>query len=65
MPTKLHHPAAFINAIADEGDMEEAIHFLQETWDELVNLKNGLFRLGFTTEHVNRMMKDGTLGPVF
>lgn len=34
-----HHQAAFINAIADEGSKEEAIHFLQETWNELCELK--------------------------
>jgi hypothetical protein len=35
------HPAAFINAIADEGTKAEAIQYLQETWDELcdANLK--------------------------
>lgn len=34
-----HHQAAFINAIADEGTKAEAIHFLQETWNELCELK--------------------------
>jgi hypothetical protein len=28
-------PAAFINAIADEGTKEEAIRWLQKIWDEL------------------------------
>lgn len=27
------HPAAFINAIAEEGTKVEAVKYLQETWD--------------------------------
>ena len=34
-----HHPAAFINAIAEEGTKAEAIKYLQETWNELCDLK--------------------------
>lgn len=26
-----HVPAAFINAIAEEGDMDEAVHYLQKS----------------------------------
>ena len=33
------HPAAFINAIADEGTKEEAIEWLQKIWDELCDVK--------------------------
>jgi hypothetical protein len=33
------HPAAFINAIADEGTKAEAIEWLQKTWDELCDLR--------------------------
>lgn len=33
------HNAAFINAIADEGTKEEAIEWLQKTWDDYVDLK--------------------------
>ena len=33
------HPAAFINAIAEEGTKAEAIKYLQETWDELQDAK--------------------------
>lgn len=37
-----HYPAAFINAIADEGTKAEAIQFLQETWNELCEVKEQL-----------------------
>ena len=30
-----HCPAAFINAIAEEGDKDEAVKYLQLTYDEL------------------------------
>lgn len=30
-----HVPAAFINAIAEEGTKAEAIEWLQKTWNEL------------------------------
>lgn len=30
-----HHNAAFINAIAEEGTKDEAVRYLQETWDSL------------------------------
>ena len=30
-----HHPAAFINAIHEEGSKAEAIEYLQKTWNEL------------------------------
>lgn len=33
------HPAAFINAIADEGTKAEAVEWLQRTWDELCDLR--------------------------
>lgn len=29
-----HVPAAFINVIADEGTKNEAVHYLQEQWNE-------------------------------
>lgn len=38
-------PAAFINAIADEGTKEEAIKYLQEVWDERCLLKDELAEL--------------------
>lgn len=30
-----HVPAAFINAIAEEGTKAEAVEWLQKTWNEL------------------------------
>lgn len=30
-----HHNAAFINAIAEEGTKDEAVRYLQETWNSL------------------------------
>lgn len=59
------HPAAFINNIADEGTKDEAIMFLQETWDELINLKLSLLKLGFTKDQVKKMCEEGSLGKVF
>jgi predicted metal-dependent hydrolase len=40
-----HHPAAFINAIAEEGTKAEAIEWLQKTWDELCEVRLELSRL--------------------
>lgn len=40
-----HVPAAFINAIAEEGDMDEAVHYLQKTWNEACALKSQNDRL--------------------
>ena len=34
-----HHPAAFINAIAEEGTKDEAVEWLQKTWNELCEAK--------------------------
>lgn len=34
------HPAAFINAIAQRRDFDEALRHLQETWNELCDLKS-------------------------
>lgn len=34
-----HVPAAFINAIAEEGTKAEAIQFLQEQWNETCYLR--------------------------
>jgi hypothetical protein len=59
------HPAAFINAIAEEGTKEEAVTWLQSTWNELMNLQLALVGLGFTKAQINLMMKEGKLGKVF
>lgn len=61
----IRRPAAFINAIREEGDKAEAIHFLQETWNELVNLELALVKLGFTRSQIDTMKKEATLGKVF
>jgi flagellar biosynthesis/type III secretory pathway protein FliH len=34
-----HTPAAFINAIAEEGSKKEAIEWLQKTWNERCHLE--------------------------
>jgi hypothetical protein len=46
MSTAPHCPAAFINAIHDDGTKEEAVKFLQETWNELVQARTELRRMG-------------------
>lgn len=61
----IRRPAAFINSIMEEGDKEEAVKYLQETWSELVNLEIALIRLGFTRPQLEIMKKDATLGKVF
>lgn len=38
------HPAAFINAIADEGTKAEAVEWLQRTWDDLMDLRADMKR---------------------
>lgn len=37
-----HHPAAFINAIAEEGTKEEAVQYLQKIWNENCELRAAL-----------------------
>jgi hypothetical protein len=37
-----HHPAAFINAIAEEGTKAEAVEWLQKTWNENCELRAAL-----------------------
>lgn len=59
------HPAAFINIIADEGNKKEAVRYLQETWDELMNVQLALIKLGFTRDQFNEMKEKGSLGKVF
>jgi hypothetical protein len=43
-----HVPAAFINAIADEGTKAEAIQYLQETWNDYCAIKRELAASGET-----------------
>lgn len=40
-----HVPAAFINAIAEEGTKAEAVAFLQEQWNETCALRKELAAL--------------------
>jgi hypothetical protein len=56
------HPAAFINNIGEEGSFEEAMHYLQSTWDDLVNLKLALIKLGFIPSQIGKMQDEGRLG---
>lgn len=53
------NPAAFINSIADEGSKAEAIKYLQETWDELQNLRAALIGRGFLEDQINRWQREG------
>lgn len=59
------HPAAFINVIAASGDKNEAVTWLQDTWDDLQNLRLALIKLGFTRAQVEKMQHEGTIGKVF
>jgi hypothetical protein len=59
------HAAAFINSIGEEGNKAEAMEYLQRTWDELVNLKLALVKLGFKPSQIQRMQDEGSLGKVF
>ena len=40
-----HVPAAFINALAEEGTKAEAIKYLQEQWNENCHLRAEVDRL--------------------
>jgi len=37
--SRTHHPAAFINAIAEEGTKAEAVEWLQRQWNENCELR--------------------------
>lgn len=39
------HPAAFINAIYEEGTKMDAVKFLSQTWDELCDAKAEIRKL--------------------
>ena len=51
------YPAAFINNIAEEGTKAEAIHFLQEQWDENVDLKRDIKQLQHTLSELLKVNK--------
>lgn len=59
------HRAAFINCIGEEGDFAEAMEWLQKTWDDYMNLKIAIIKLGFTNDQVVKMTAEGSLGKVF
>jgi len=40
-----HRPAAFINVIAEDGTKEEAIKYLQETWNDYMQERDYVGRL--------------------
>lgn len=63
--SKRSHPAAFINVIAEDRCFDEAIHYLQDTWNDLCNLKIALVKLGFTNAQINKMQEEAGLGKVF
>ena len=54
------HNAAFINALADEGSKLETLEFLQQTWDDLQNLRIALIKLGWTSKEIQIMMDTGS-----
>lgn len=49
-------PAAFINVIAEEGTKEEAVQFLQETWDELCFVRQQLCNLRLEVHDYNEKL---------
>lgn len=53
-----HVPAAFINAIAEEGTKEEAIAWLQKVWNENCQLRRA--RLSSDYEHGKLYVYDAT-----
>lgn len=47
-----HVPAAFINAIYEEGTKDEAIGWLQKTWNELCAIRRENERLKYLMERI-------------
>lgn len=56
---KARYPAAFINCIVDEGNKDEAVYWLQVTWDELCALRSALVKFGYTNEQIAYMIEKG------
>lgn len=57
-----HQPAAFINAIAEEGSKAEAVEWLQNTWNEhmaLVRAVQALYFAGYW--HADRPVDEAAL----
>jgi len=58
-----HHPAAFINAISEEGTKAEAVSFLQEIWNDYCDLQEALIRLKFVDQRQLKFIKDNMRSP--
>jgi hypothetical protein len=52
--TAPHVPAAFINAIAEEGTKAEAIEYLQKTWNENCALRAQLVKFEQAPSRMDR-----------
>ena len=53
MPKYPHAPAAFINAVAEEGTKEDAVKYLQEQWNETCALRAALKQISEWNGHPN------------
>lgn len=53
------HRAAFINAIWEEGTKDEAVEWLQKTWDENCDLRSLNAELAVALEQIYSECKDG------
>ena len=51
------HPAAFINAIAEEGTKKEAVQWLQKIWDANCELRKELGELQKELEELKNATK--------
>jgi len=57
-----HTPAAFINAIAEEGSKKEAVEWLQKTWNERCHLERENEALRKDAERLNWIDEQGLCG---
>ena len=57
------HRAAFINLIGEDGDFDEAMAWLQSTWDDYMNMRLALIKLGYSREQIDSMRDKGDLRP--
>jgi len=58
-------PAAFINAIADEGTKAEAVEWLQKTWNELCQAQDALRSLRSATPANARAVAEATMDAAY
>ena len=56
-----HKPAAFINAIAEEGTKEEAVKYLQVTWNELCHFTDQVRALELEIEELKQINYELTM----